>query len=76
MCRDARAWSQQPRRRSLLGRAEGGRAAAAVDTMAMTEEEGADCADIGEKLRQAGQWRGQGEGDGQGRWEGRAIWVW
>ncbi|KAF0288955.1 WD repeat and FYVE domain-containing protein 3 [Amphibalanus amphitrite] len=54
VCRDARAWSQQPRRRSLLGRTEAGRTAAAVDTMSMTEEEGADCADIGEKLRQAG----------------------
>ena len=55
VCRDSRAWSQQRRRRSLLGRSEAGRTAAAVDTMALTEQEGADCTDIGEKLRQAGQ---------------------
>ncbi|KAF0311049.1 WD repeat and FYVE domain-containing protein 3 [Amphibalanus amphitrite] len=60
VCRDARAWSQQPRRRSLLGRTEAGRTAAAVDTMSMTEEEGTDCADIGEKLRQAGEWKRAG----------------
>ena len=55
MCRDSRAWSQQRRRRSLLGRSESGRATAALDTMSLTEEEAADCADIGEKFRQAGE---------------------